>query len=110
MNSQGWYGSFRSRTVRVILVCDDKPRTRGGDDRGYGLPLVTTDLESSAEDLVARYASRWGIEQAFADARQIVGVGEAQGYCKVDLAVGGVSCLTRARRSGVPEEGDSGPG
>ena len=59
-----WYGSFLSRTVRVILVCDDKPRTRGGDDRGYGLPLVTTDLESSAEDLVARYASRWGIEQA----------------------------------------------
>ena len=45
-----WYGSFRSRTVRVILVCDDKPRTRDRDDRGYGLPLVTTDLESSAED------------------------------------------------------------
>jgi SRSO17 transposase len=73
-----WYGSFRSRTVRVILVCDDKPRTRDRDDRGYGLPLVTTDLESSAEDLVARYASRWGIEQTFADARQIVGVGEAR--------------------------------
>jgi hypothetical protein len=62
--------------VRVSLVCDDKPRKRGGDDRGYGLPLVTTDLESSAEDLVARYAARWGIEQAFADARQIIGVGE----------------------------------
>src|SRR6476660_738157 len=73
-----WYGSFRSRTVRLILVRDDKPRTRGGDDRGYGLPLVTTDLESAAEDLVARYASRWGIEQAFADARQIMGVGEAR--------------------------------
>ena len=73
-----WYGSFRSRTVRVILVRDDKPRTRSRDDRGYGLPLVTTDLESSAEDLVARYAARWGIEQAFADARQIVGVGEAR--------------------------------
>ena len=73
-----WYGSFRSRTVRVILVRDDKPRTRSGDDRGYGLPLVTTDLESSAEDLVARYASRWGIEQAFADARQIMGVGDAR--------------------------------
>jgi uncharacterized membrane protein (UPF0136 family) len=40
--------------------------------------LVTTDLESSAEDLVARYGSRWGIEQAFADARQIMGVGEAR--------------------------------
>jgi hypothetical protein len=73
-----WYGSFRSRTVRVILVHDDKPRTRGRDDRGYGLPVVTTDLESSAEDLVARYASKWGIEQAFADARQIIGVGQAR--------------------------------
>src|SRR6186997_3333482 len=73
-----WYGSFRSQTVRVILVRDNKPRTRDRDDRGYGLPLVTTDLHSSAEDLVARYASRWGIEQAFADARQIIGVGEAR--------------------------------
>jgi hypothetical protein len=73
-----WYGSFRSRTVRVILVWDDKPRIRDRDDRGYGLPLVTTDLESTAEDLVARYASRWGIEQAFADARQIMGVGQAR--------------------------------
>jgi DDE superfamily endonuclease len=73
-----WYGSFRSQPVRVILVRDDKPRTRDRDDRGYGLPLVTTDLESTAQDLVARYASRWGIEQAFADARQIIGVGEAR--------------------------------
>jgi hypothetical protein len=62
----------------VILVRDDKPRTRDCDDRGYGLPLVTTDLESAVEDVVARYASRWGIEQAFADARQIIGVGEAR--------------------------------
>src|SRR5690349_4623812 len=69
--------------------CDDKPRTRGRDDRGYGLPLVTTDLESSAEDLVARYASRWGIEQAFADARQIMGVGEARNRtrCQVPASV-----------------------
>jgi hypothetical protein len=73
-----WYGSFRSRTVRVILVRDDIPRTRDRDDRGYGLPLVTTDLESTAEDLAARYASRLGIEQAFADARHIIGVGEAR--------------------------------
>jgi SRSO17 transposase len=43
-----------------------------------GLPLVTTDLESTAEDLVARNAARWGIEQAFADARQILGVGQAR--------------------------------
>jgi hypothetical protein len=53
-----WYGSFRSRTVRVILVWDDKPRIRDRDDRGYGLPLVTTDLESTAEDLEA-YSQRY---------------------------------------------------
>ena len=52
-----WYGSFRSRTVRVILVRDNKPRTRDRDDRGYGLPLVTTDLESTAEDLVPQKIS-----------------------------------------------------
>jgi hypothetical protein len=57
-----WYGSFHVRPVRVVLVRDDKPRTLNGDDRGYGLPLVTTDLESAAEDLIARSASRWGIE------------------------------------------------
>ena len=59
-----WYGSFRSRIVRVILVRDDQPRTRGRDNRDYGLPVVTTDLGSPAEDMVARYAGRWGIEQA----------------------------------------------
>jgi hypothetical protein len=73
-----WYGSFHSQTVRVVLVRDNKPRTNDGDERGYGLPLVTTDLTSSAEDLVARYASRWCIEVAFSDARQILGVGQAR--------------------------------
>ncbi len=66
-----WYGSFRSRTVPVILVRDKKPRTRDRDDRGYGLPSVTTIWNRpqkirTSEDLVARYASRWGIEQALA--------------------------------------------
>jgi DDE family transposase len=42
-----------------------------------GLP-PPVDLESTAEDLMARYAARWGIEQAFADARQIMGVGEVR--------------------------------
>jgi len=43
-----------------------------------GLTVKPWDLESSAEDLVGRYAARWGIEQAFADARQILGVGDAR--------------------------------
>ena len=32
-----WYGSFRSRTVRVILVRDDKPRTRDRHGPGSGV-------------------------------------------------------------------------
>jgi hypothetical protein len=92
-----WYGSFHTRTVRVVLVRDDKPRTSDRDDRGYGLPLVTTDLESAAEDLVARYASRWGIEQAFADARQVLGVGQARNRLRraVERTVPfGLTCLS----------------
>ena len=92
-----WYGSFHSQPVRVILVRDDKPRTLNGDDRGYGLPLVTTDLESTAEELVARYAARWGIEQAFADARQIMGVGQARNRLRpaVERTVPfGLTCLS----------------
>jgi hypothetical protein len=57
-----WYGSFHTRTVRVVLVRDSKPRTRDRDDRGYGLPLVTTDLTSTPPELVARYVARWSIE------------------------------------------------
>jgi hypothetical protein len=92
-----WYGSFHTRPVRIILVRDDKPRTLNGDDRGYGLPLVTTDLESTAEELVARYASRWGIEQAFADARQVLGIGEARNRLRraVERTVPfGLTCLS----------------
>jgi Transposase DDE domain len=68
------------RALRIALTVAGSTALRGGvlawvaDHRRRG----TTDLESSAEDLVARYASRWGIEQAFADARQIMGVGEAR--------------------------------
>jgi len=66
------------QAFKKILVRDDEPRTRDRDDHGYGVPLVTTHPESTAEDLVARYASRGGIEQAFGDASQIMGVGEAR--------------------------------
>ena len=48
-----WYGPFRTQSIRVILDRDPHPRTRDGDDRGYGLPLITTDLLSPAEDLIA---------------------------------------------------------
>jgi hypothetical protein len=67
-----WYGVYRSRAVRVILLRDR------GTTSGYGIALITTDLHSSAEQIITRYAARWSIEVAFADAKQITGVGEAR--------------------------------
>ncbi|MEV0785466.1 transposase [Streptomyces sp. NPDC050423] len=66
-----WYGSFHTRTVRVILLWDDTT------DTGYDLALVTTDLTSSAAELITRYAKRWSIEVTFAEARHLLGAGQA---------------------------------
>jgi hypothetical protein len=63
-----WYGCLDTITVRVILARG----TRGT------LALVTTDLHTPAPALVQRYAARWEIEQAFSDARLVLGAGEAR--------------------------------
>jgi hypothetical protein len=67
-----WYGVYRSRAVRVILLRDH------GMTSGYGIAVFTTDLHTNAEAIITRYAARWSIEVAFADAKQITGVGEAR--------------------------------
>ena len=67
-----WYGCLDTTTVRVILARS----TRG--TRGVTLALVTTDLHTPAPALAERYAARWEIEQAFADARNVLGAGEAR--------------------------------
>ena len=67
-----WYGSFHTRTVRVILLRDDTT------DTGHDLALVTTDLTSSPAELITRYAMRWSIEVTFAEARHLLGAGQAQ--------------------------------
>jgi hypothetical protein len=69
-----WYGAYRSRTVRVILLRDpDHPTTAG-----YQLALITTDLTTSAAQIVTRYAARWSVEVAIADAKQLTGVGQTR--------------------------------
>jgi SRSO17 transposase len=64
-----WHGCLDTTTVRVILA---------RDDRGTLMALVTTDLHTPAAALITRYAARWSIEQAFADARNVLGAGEAR--------------------------------
>jgi len=63
-----WYGCLDIIPVRVILA----------RDTAATLALVTTDLDTPAAALVQRYAARWGIEQAFTDARNVLGAGEAR--------------------------------
>ena len=63
-----WYGCLDTATVRVILARHN----------GTVLALVSTDLAAPAAALVQRYAARWSIEQAFADARNVLGAGEAR--------------------------------
>jgi len=76
-----WWTVFYTRPVRVILVREpDRHATSG-----YDLALVTTDLDTSVEGIVARYASRWSIEVVFFDAKHVFGVGHARN--RVELAV-----------------------
>jgi hypothetical protein len=63
-----WYGCLGTTTARVILA----------RDRHGVLALITTDLTTPATALITRYAARWSIEQTFADARNILGAGEAR--------------------------------
>lgn len=69
-----WYGAYRSRAVRVVLVREPGSHAKAG----YDLALITTDQDSPAEQIVTRYAARWAIEVAFEDAKQITGVGQAR--------------------------------
>lgn len=71
-----WYGVYRSRMIRVILLRDQNTTT------GYDLALITTDLTSPAAQIIERYAARWSIEVAIEDAKQITGVGQARNRTK----------------------------
>ena len=65
------YSVFGTRPVTVVIV-RDKPGS------AFGIALVTTDRDATAEQVIERYASRWSIEVAIEDAKQIFGAGQAR--------------------------------
>jgi hypothetical protein len=69
-----WYGVYRSRAIRVILLREPGRRRR----TGYHLALITTDLSTPAAHIIERYAARWSVEVSIEDAKQITGVGQAR--------------------------------
>jgi hypothetical protein len=44
----------------------------------YTLALATTDLTTPGGQIVARYASRWSVEQSIKDGKDLLGAGDAQ--------------------------------
>jgi hypothetical protein len=66
-----WYSVFGSRPVTVVLV-RDKSRT------GLDLALVTTGTTATTAQVIEQYASRWSIEVAIEDSRQLFGTGQAR--------------------------------
>ena len=60
-----WHSVFGSRRVQVVLIRDTSAS-------GYDLALVTTDTAASAAQVIQRYASRWSIEVAIEEAKQIM--------------------------------------
>jgi hypothetical protein len=64
-----WRGVFGSRPVRVLVIVEPNQPT---------MALVSTDFHTTTADLIERYAARWSIEVAFAEAKNTTGVGEAR--------------------------------
>lgn len=67
-----WYKTLGPRPVRVVIAREpDQPEQPL-------LAVLSTDPELSAAEILRRYAERWAIEVAFAEAKAQLGVGEAR--------------------------------
>jgi hypothetical protein len=75
-----WQGGARKRQVRLLVVAPVGYRTCKNGRKYYRRPvyLLTTDLTTSASDLLQAYFDRWGIEVNHRDEKDILGVGQAQ--------------------------------
>ena len=66
-----WYGVLGAESVTVIMV-------RAPGQHGYGIAIVSTDLDATAEALIQRYARRWSIEVTVEEGKEIAGVADAR--------------------------------
>jgi hypothetical protein len=70
-----WFGPFHTRTITLLLV-------RGPDRTdGYDIAIASTDIDATAAQLIARYASRWTIETCIQEGKAN-GVGQARNRVK----------------------------
>lgn len=75
-----WQGGSGKREVRLLVVAPVGYRTSQNGRKYYRQPayLLTTDLATSAVELLQAYFDRWGIEVNHRDEKEILGVGDAQ--------------------------------
>lgn len=75
-----WQGGARKKQLRLLLVSPVGYRTSKNGRQYYRQPVyvLTTDLTTSALELLQDYFDRWGIEVNHRDEKEILGVGEAQ--------------------------------
>jgi hypothetical protein len=83
-----WYGAFGKRGGRLVLVRDPG----GGDTRE--LALFTTDLTSTVEQIVARYAGRWSVEMCQPQCTHIWGLAA---WSRLPVWAGGSESVQRRR-------------
>ncbi len=75
-----WPKVAGDRPLRLILIKAAGYRLRKGSKLLYREPafLITTDLTTPAQELIAAYLARWEIEVNFRDEKTLLGVGQAQ--------------------------------
>lgn len=88
-----WWSVWREAPVKLVAL-----RDRAAADQ-IDAVLISSDPGLSAERIVELYARRWAIEVCFRDAKQLVGVGEAENRTRQAVertAPFGFLCLTLA--------------
>lgn len=75
-----WQGGAGKREVRLLVIAPVGYRTSKNGRKYYRQPayLLTSDLTTSALELIQAYFDRWGIEVNHRDEKEILGVGQAQ--------------------------------
>lgn len=74
-----WYTGCKEQRVAVVLLRDPTGSWRD-------LALLSTDVALSAEEIVSGYCRRLGIEVAFHDAKQYLGMQDARVWCEPSVA------------------------
>jgi hypothetical protein len=75
-----WPKVTQTKPMRLMVIKAPGYRLRKGSKLLYREPafLITTDLTTPAQELIAAYLARWEVEVNFRDEKTLLGVGQAQ--------------------------------